>query len=126
LRIGLAYNQRPDDVVVDHDGERRTTFEPLTDAYVEWDDEETIGAVASALSVFGDVIRLEAIDDFPARLRESQVDFLFNMAEGARGPNREAHVPAIAEFFGIPYLGSDPLTLGLSLHKVTASAIRYS
>lgn len=123
MRIGLAYNQRPDDVAIDHDGERRTTFEPLTDEYVEWDDEETISAVADALSVFGDVVRLEAIDDFPMRLRDAKVDFLFNMAEGARGPNREAHVPAIAEFFGVPYLGSDPLTLGLSLHKVRAKEV---
>jgi len=123
LRIGLAYNQRPDAVVMDHDGERRTTFEPITDEYVEWDDEETIGAVAKALSAFGDVVRLEAVDDFPMRLRDANVDFLFNMAEGARGPNREAHVPAIAEFFGVPYLGSDPLTLGLSLHKVRAKEV---
>ena len=39
------------------------------------------------------------------------------MAEGVSGPNRESHVPAIAEFYGIPYLGSDPLTLALALHK---------
>ena len=123
MRIGLAFNQRPDTVVKDHDGERRTTFEPLTDEYVEWDDEETISAVVNALSVFGDVVRLEAVDDFPMRLRDANVDFLFNMAEGARGPNREAHVPAIAEFFGVPYLGSDPLTLGLSLHKVRAKEV---
>jgi D-alanine-D-alanine ligase len=109
--------------VADHDGERRTTFEPLSDAYVEWDDDETISAVANALSVFGEVVRLEAIGDFPSRLRDAEIDFLFNMAEGTHGPNREAHVPAIAEFFDIPYLGSDPLTLGLSLHKVRAKEV---
>ena len=31
--------------------------------------------------------------------------------------NREAHVPAICEFFGIPYSGSDPFTLSLCLDK---------
>jgi D-alanine-D-alanine ligase len=123
LRIGLAFNQRPDDVVVDHDGDRRTTFEPLTDAFVEWDDAETIAAVRDALRVFGDVVPLEALDDFPLRLRDARVDFLFNMAEGLNGPNREAHVPAIAEFLGVPYLGSDPLTLALSLHKVRAKEV---
>lgn len=123
LRIGLAFNQRPADVVIDRDGERRTTFEPLTDAYVEWDDEETIAAVRDALRVFGDVVPLEAVGDFAARLAAARVDFLFNMAEGALGPNREAHVPAIAEFLGVPYLGSDPLTLGLSLHKVRAKEV---
>jgi D-alanine-D-alanine ligase len=123
LRIGLAFNQRPDDVVVDHDGDRRTTFEPLTDAFVEWDDAETITAVRDALGLFGEVVPLEAVDDFPMRLRDARVDFLFNMAEGLHGPNREAHVPAIAEFFGVPYLGSDPLTLALSLHKVRAKEV---
>jgi D-alanine-D-alanine ligase len=123
MRIGLAFNQRPDDVVVDHDGERRTTFEPLTDAYVEWDDRDTVNAVRNALQLFGEVTLLEAVDDFPTRLREAKVDFLFNMAEGLAGPNREGHVPAIAEFVGVPYLGSDPLTLGIALHKVRAKEV---
>lgn len=123
MRIGLAYNQRPDDVIIDGDGERRTTFEPLTDAYVEWDDAETIAAVRGALRAFGDVVMLEAVGDFATRLAAARVDFLFNMAEGTLGPNREAHVPAIAEFLGVPYLGSDPLTLGLSLHKVRAKEV---
>ncbi|MGD8726077.1 MAG: hypothetical protein PVH40_00460 [Gemmatimonadales bacterium] len=123
MRIGFAYNQRPDDVVADPSGDRRATFEPLTDEYVEWDDVETIEAVRNALAVFGDVVMLEATEDFPMRLREAEVDFLFNMAEGSAGPNREAHVPAIAEFFGIPYLGSDPLTLAIALHKVRAKEV---
>ena len=123
MRIGFSYNQRPDDVVAQGDGDRRTTYEPLTDVYVEWDDSETIEAVRVALSALGDVVMLEATDEFPMRLRDARVDFLFNIAEGLRGPNREAHVPAIAEFFGVPYLGSDPLTLTLALHKVRAKQI---
>ena len=39
------------------------------------------------------------------------------MAEGLHGPNREAHVPAICEFYGIPYSGSDPLTLGFLIKQ---------
>jgi D-alanine-D-alanine ligase len=39
------------------------------------------------------------------------------MAEGLRGVNREAHVPSICEFFGVPYSGSDPFTLSLCLDK---------
>jgi D-alanine-D-alanine ligase len=39
------------------------------------------------------------------------------MAEGLSGPNREAHVPAICEFYGVPYTGSDPFTLSLCLDK---------
>ena len=40
--------------------------------------------------------------------------------------NREAHVPAICEFYGIPYSGSDPLTLSLCLDKArTKETLAY-
>jgi D-alanine-D-alanine ligase len=87
------------------------------DEYAEWDSAETIAAVERALSACGDVIRLEANEDFPERLRGERPDIVFNIAEGLRGVNREAHVPAICEFFGIPYSGSDPFTLSLALDK---------
>src|SRR5688572_5049735 len=87
------------------------------DAYAEWDSPETIAAVEHALSGLGEVVRLEASPDFPQRLRESRPDIVFNMAEGLTGQNREAHVPAICEFYGIPYSGSDPFTLSLALNK---------
>ena len=66
--------------------------------YAEWDGPETIDAVESALSGLGKVIRLEANEDFPARLRAARPDIVFNIAEGLHGVNREAHVPAICEF----------------------------
>jgi D-alanine-D-alanine ligase len=87
------------------------------DIYAEWDSPETIAAVERALSALGQVIRLEATPDFPERLRDARPDIVFNMAEGLSGQNREAHVPAICEFYGIPYSGSDPFTLSLALHK---------
>ena len=89
----------------------------VDDIYAEWDAPETIAAVERALSGLGEVIRLEATPDFPQRLRETRPDIVFNMAEGLSGQNREAHVPAICEFFGVPYSGSDPFTLSLALHK---------
>jgi len=87
------------------------------DEFAEWDSADTIDAVASALAAYGDVIRLEANEDFPQNLRDARPDIVFNIAEGLHGTNREAHVPAICEFFGIPYSGSDPFTLSLCLHK---------
>ncbi|HUF27636.1 MAG TPA: hypothetical protein VMM18_11740 [Gemmatimonadaceae bacterium] len=87
------------------------------DEFAEWDSPETIDAVARALAPLGEVIPLEADDDFPQRLRAARPDMVFNIAEGLRGPNRESHVPAICEFYGIPYSGSDPFTLSLCLHK---------
>lgn len=138
--IGLAYNQKPEPTELaspvseggrQEDGElSRPDEEPpskilglsiaeLTsrDEFAEWDSPTTIAAVESALSHLGKVVRLEAKEDFPERLRQSRPDIVFNIAEGFYGVNREAHVPAICEFFGIPYTGSDPFTLSLCLDK---------
>ncbi len=130
-RIGFAYNQKPEQEArstveatagagTGTDGETGRPEEispPPSDEFAEWDSRETIDAVASALSALGEVIHLEADEDFPQRLRETQPDIVFNIAEGKNGVNREAHVPAICEFYGIPYSGSDPLTLSLCLDK---------
>jgi D-alanine-D-alanine ligase len=138
--IGLAYNQKPEPSELaspaseggrQEDGELpRPDEEPPSkilglsiaeliarDEFAEWDSPTTIAAVESALSHLRKVIRLEANEDFPERLREARPDIVFNIAEGFHGVNREAHVPAICEFFGIPYSGSDPFTLSLCLDK---------
>jgi D-alanine-D-alanine ligase len=110
MRIGLAYNEKPDPAPAgEHDG--------TNDAFAEWDDPSTIAAVEQALRLFGSVIRLEADQFFPQNLALARPDLVFNMAEGLRGQSREALVPAICEYLSIPYTGSDPLTLALSLHK---------
>lgn len=93
------------------------------DEFAEWDSPATIDAVAHALGALGTVIRLEADENFPERLRAERPDILFNIAEGLRGMNRESHVPAICEFFGIPYSGSDPFTLSLCLHKARTKEV---
>ena len=129
-RIGFAYNQKPEQSALTgnkatahqktvEDGElsRLQNEISATDEFAEWDSRETIDAVAKALSALGEVIRLEADEDFPERLRRGKPDIVFNIAEGKNGVNREAHVPAICEFYGIPYSGSDPLTLSLCLDK---------
>jgi len=137
-RIGFAYNQKPEDsplignqatahaTMVD-DGELpRPEEDPpsqSSDEFAEWDSKETIDAVARALSALGEVIRLEANEDFPEILRDARPDIVFNIAEGRHGVNREAHVPAICEFYGIPYSGSDPLTLSLCLDKARAKEV---
>ncbi|MBI4420100.1 MAG: D-alanine--D-alanine ligase [Gemmatimonadetes bacterium] len=90
---------------------------------MDWDEPTTIQAVAEGLRPFGDVVLLEAVDDFAARLAGARVDLLFNMAEGFSGPSREAQVPAMAEFLGIRYTGSDPLTLAIALHKARTKEI---
>ena len=122
-RIGFAYNQKPELTAGGRAGTAATEHRPddeppsTADVYAEWDSAETIDAVASALSAFGDVIRIEANESLPERLRAERPDIVFNIAEGLHGTNREAHVPAICEFFAIPYSGSDPFTLSLCLDK---------
>jgi D-alanine-D-alanine ligase len=137
--IGLAYNQKPEPselpselpVAMPHSGElSRPDEEPpsknfgLTvaeliarDEFAEWDSPVTIAAVEAALSKLGKVVRLEATEEFPERLRAVRPHIVFNIAEGFHGVNRESHVPAICEFFGVPYSGSDPFTLTLCLDK---------
>ncbi len=138
--IGLAYNQKPEPGELaspaseggrQEDGELpRPDEEPPSrignlsvaeliarDEFAEWDSPATIAAVESALSKLGKVVRLEANEDFPERLRQAKPNIVFNIAEGFYGVNREAHVPAICEFYGIPYSGSDPFTLSLCLDK---------
>src|SRR6266566_5215300 len=110
MRIGLAYNEKPDSAA---DAESDGTG----DAFAEWDDASTITAVEQALGLFGDVIRLAADQFFPQNVVLASPDIVFNMAEGLHGQSREALVPAICEYLNIPYTGSDPLTLALSLHK---------
>jgi hypothetical protein len=96
---------------------------PTDDEFAEWDSIETIDAIANALSALGDVIRLEANADFPQNVRDARPDIVFNIAEGWNGVNREAHVPAICEFFGIPYSASDPFTLSLCLDKARTKEV---
>ena len=96
---------------------------PTSDEFAEWDSPQTIDAVAGALSALGHVVRLEATEEFPERLRAERPDIVFNIAEGLHGVNREAHVPAICEFYGVPYSGSDPFTLSLCLDKARTKEI---
>ncbi len=110
LRIGFAFNEKPSE-------EEEPPSNLSHDRFAEWDDPATIAAVADALGLAGSVVPLEADETFPERLRSARPDIVFNIAEGLNGPSREAHVPAICEYFGIPYTGSDPLALALGLDK---------
>jgi D-alanine-D-alanine ligase len=93
------------------------------DTYAEWDTEETILAVKTALALHHDVTLIEANEESYQTLLQTKPDIVFNIAEGLRGPSREAQLPAILEMLGIPYTGSDSLTLGICLDKSRAKEI---
>jgi D-alanine-D-alanine ligase len=136
VRIGFAFNQKPALPAPKKAGDsaspalHKTPASrvlrddlPQPDLYAEWDEPETIEAVSNALEGIGEVIPLEATHDFPRQVLDAKPDFVFNIAEGLYGVNRESHVPSICEFLGIPYHASDPLSLALTLHKGRAKEI---
>jgi D-alanine-D-alanine ligase len=90
------------------------------DIYAEWDDEETIDAVRSALARNHRVIPIEADEEAFEKFRKLHPDIVFNVAEGMHGTSREAQIPAMLDMLRIPYTGSDPLTLALCLEKALA------
>ncbi|NUQ79552.1 MAG: ATP-grasp domain-containing protein, partial [Polyangiaceae bacterium] len=103
LRVGLTFNMKR------AEGD---------EAEAEFDSPKTIQSIASAIESYGHtVVMLEATPDLPRRLTDAAPDVVFNIAEGMRGRNREAQVPALCELLGIPYSGSDPTTLSLCLDK---------
>ncbi|MEM2110602.1 MAG: ATP-grasp domain-containing protein [Candidatus Bathyarchaeia archaeon] len=109
LRVGLTYNLK---------GQPRIDEGLPEDFDAEFDDEETVDAIAEALEIGGcHVIKIEADEEAYNKLRKSKLDIVFNIAEGIRGESRESHIPAILEMLGIPYTGSGPLTLAVALDK---------
>jgi D-alanine-D-alanine ligase len=106
LRVGLAFNMKRIDSGSGDDRE------------AEYDAPETIQAITKAIESHGHVVvPLEATPEFPRMLMTSNVDVVFNIAEGMSGRSREAQVPSLCELRGIPYTGSDSSTLSLCLDK---------
>lgn len=94
------------------------------DQTAEYDADETVEGLRSALAVHGhEVGVIEADETAYDSLRHGGFDFVFNVAEGTRGEDREAQIPAMLEMLGIPYTGSGPLSLALCLHKGKAKEV---
>jgi D-alanine-D-alanine ligase len=87
-----------------------------SDRFAEFEPESTILIMEEAVRLCGHIpVRVGA----PARMMEAlpEIDVMWNIAEGYGTRNREAWGPVLAEMRGIPYLGSDALTLSMSLDK---------
>jgi len=118
LRVGVTYNLRKDFA--------HSENQPV-DSLEEFDAEETIDAMKAVLEGEGhEVIKLGGGPGLIDRLKQTALDIVFNIAEGFQGRNREAHIPALLEFMNIPYTGSDPLTLSVTLDKSMAKRIVMS
>ena len=112
LRVGLVYDLhgtyplRPGDP-------------PDSDA--EHEPEETVVGLEAALDGLGcEPVRLGAPHELLARASRGEVpalDAALSIAEGRGSRNREAWGPVLLDLLEIPALGSDALTLSLSLDK---------
>jgi D-alanine-D-alanine ligase len=110
MRIGLTYDLK-DDI--------ETGQDIPEDALEEYDSLEVVKAIASGLRALGhSTVLLGGGRKFLSKILKTKVDFVFNIAEG-RGSlhSREAQVPSVLEMLGIPYSGSDPQTLAVTLDK---------
>lgn len=97
--------------------------DPL-DANAEFDHPSTVQVICEAIASLGhEVVRIGNMDQLLGMLDRLSVDLVFNIAEGLRGRNREAQVPILLEFKGIPFVGSDALTLSLTLDKLMTKQI---
>lgn len=114
MRLALLCNIRPAELPAD----------ASDDAFEEYDSPETIAHVARALTALGvEVEPVTADRRLPWRLEEGCFDFVFNLAEGQGRRCREAIPAAICEMLGLPFTGSDLLTLALSLDKAVARRV---
>ena len=117
LTIGLTYDLRST-YLAEGFSEEETA---------EFDRDDTLDAIESTLQSLG--YRTERIGHgrqlAAALVAGWRWDLVFNIAEGMYGSGREAQVPALLDMYQIPYTFSDPLVMGLTLHKgMTKHVIR--
>ena len=109
MTIGLTYDLRSEYLAMGFS----------EDETAEFDRDDTIEAIESALQTLGH--RTERVGNAKqlaaALVEKRRWDMVFNIAEGLHGIGREAQVPALLDLYEIPYTFSDPLVMSLSLHK---------
>lgn len=122
LHVGITYNLKRSNG--DRKQGRRSTGSVPEDDEAEYDDISTIMAIKEVLEGKNcRVTLLEADKDLPVKLAEDKPDIIFNIAEGIQGRGREAQVPALLNFYRIPYTGSDETTLCIALDKALTKRI---
>ncbi|MDD5281618.1 MAG: ATP-grasp domain-containing protein [Candidatus Omnitrophica bacterium] len=113
MKVALTYNLK-----------KKDPLKPV-DYFSEYDSEETINSVISALKNKGHSV--EGIDvEYPALFsyfKKNSVDMVFNIAEGKHGRFRESEVPAVLDYLNIPYTGSNTFSLALALNKALTKKI---
>lgn len=94
--------------------------------FQEWESEESVAILKSTLEEMGHIVKVfepflnkrEFLSNLLAvSLEERNQVILWNLVEGYFSRNREAYIPALAEFLGYPFTGSDTYAQILSLDK---------
>ncbi len=112
MRVGFTYDLKSDHIKNDN---------LVNDALAELDVEETIDDIARVIESGGHkVVRIGHVRNLLKHLPDVGADIIINICEGLVGRNRESEVPILLDIFRLPYVGSDGLTLGLTLDKVLA------
>lgn len=94
------------------------------DANAEFDHPSTIDVIAKAIESCGfKVKKIGNVASLLEKIGHLDSNIVFNISEGVSGRNRESQVPILLEMAGIPFVGADALTLGLTLDKVMAKKI---
>lgn len=94
------------------------------DANAEFDHPSTIDVIANAIKSQGyKVKKIGNVTDLLEKIKNLDVDIVFNISEGISGRNRESQVPILLEMAGIPFVGADALTLALTLDKIMAKKV---
>ena len=102
----------------------RRDFLPQEEAFKEDEQKEnTAREVGKILSKKYECISLIADDNIIHRLKEENIDLVFNLCNGIRGDSKLAQLPAILEFADIPYTGSSVLGHTLAINKIYSSNI---
>jgi len=113
--VGLTYDLKTDYEFKEGD--------PV-DANAEFDAPSTINVITKAIEARGFKLkRIGNATDLLEKIDRLDVDIVFNISEGVSGRNRESQVPTLLEMAGIPFVGADALTLGLTLDKIMAKKI---
>ena len=106
--------------------DRNITIRPDSSPEIvaEYDRIETVNDIRQVLEADGHKTDfIPADNDFPKLITRGKFDICFNLAEGLGGDAREAQVPAMLEFLGIPYTGSRVLANVISLNKTFAKRV---
>jgi len=97
------------------------------DADAEYEPESTIEVLEAAIAALGHrPVRIGSPHALLAVLGKGdapRVDVALNLAEGYGSRNREAWAPVLLEMAGVPCLGSDALTLSVTLDKAWARTL---